>query len=59
MRIDILTLFPEMFAALNESILGRAVKDGKIENNVYDIREFTLNQHKKVDDYPFGGGAGL
>ncbi|MBP5308685.1 MAG: tRNA (guanosine(37)-N1)-methyltransferase TrmD [Clostridia bacterium] len=59
MRIDILTLFPEMFAALNESILGRAVKDGKIEINVYDIREFTLNKHKKVDDYPFGGGAGM
>ena len=59
MRIDILTLFPEMFAALNESILGRAVKGGKIEINLYDIREFTLNKHKKVDDYPFGGGAGM
>ena len=59
MKIDILTLFPEMFAALNESILGRAVKGGKIEINLHDIREYTLNKHKKVDDYPFGGGAGM
>ncbi len=59
MRIDILTLFPEMFTALYESILGRAVKDGKIEINLHDIREYTLNKHKKVDDYPFGGGAGM
>ncbi len=59
MRIDILTLFPEMFSALKESILGRAVKNGKIEINLHDIREYTLNKHKKVDDYPFGGGAGM
>ena len=59
MRIDILTLFPEMFTALNESILGRAVRGGKIEINVHDIRNYTLNKHKKVDDYPFGGGAGM
>ena len=59
MRIDILTLFPEMFTALNESILGRAVKGGKIEINIHDIRNYTLNKHKKVDDYPFGGGAGM
>ena len=59
MRIDILTLFPDMFTALHESILGRAVKGGKIEINIHDIREYTLNKHKKVDDYPFGGGAGM
>lgn len=59
MRIDILTLFPEMFSALNESILGRAQNDGKIQLNIYDIRNYTLNKHKKVDDYPFGGGAGM
>lgn len=59
MRIDILTLFPDMFTALSESILGRAQKGGKIEINLYDIRDFTLNKHKKTDDYPFGGGAGM
>ena len=59
MRIDVLTLFPDMFAALRESILGRAAKEGKIEINLYDIRDYTLNKHKKVDDYPFGGGAGM
>ncbi len=59
MRIDILTLFPEMFTALYESILGRAVKNGKIEIFLHDIRDYTLNKHKKVDDYPFGGGAGM
>jgi len=59
MRVDILTLFPEMFGPLRESILGRAVRDGKIEINLHDIREYTLNKHKKVDDYPFGGGAGM
>lgn len=59
MRIDILTLFPEMFSAMRESILGRAVKNGKIEINVHDIRDYTLNKHRKTDDYPFGGGAGM
>ena len=59
MRIDILTLFPEMFAPLTESIIGRATKNNKVEINVYDIREYTLDKHKKCDDYPFGGGAGM
>lgn len=59
MKIDILTLFPEMFAPIRESILGRATKGGKIEIAVHDIRDFTLNKHRKVDDYPFGGGAGM
>ena len=59
MRIDILTLFPEMFVPLKTSIIGRAVSDGKIEINVYDIREYTLDKHKKCDDAPFGGGAGM
>lgn len=59
MRIDILTLFPEMFTSIRESILGRAVRDGKIEINVHDIREYSLDKHKKTDDYPFGGGAGM
>ncbi len=59
MRIDILTLFPEMFSALNESILGRAQKQGKVEINVVNIRDYTEDKHLKCDDYPFGGGAGI
>ncbi len=59
MKIDILTLFPEMFSALGESILGRAQKAGKIEINVVNIRDFTEDKHLKCDDYPFGGGAGM
>lgn len=59
MRIDILTLFPEMFAPLSESIIGRATKNQKVQINVHDIREYTLDKHKKCDDYPFGGGAGM
>lgn len=59
MRIDILTLFPEMFSALNESILGRAQKQEKVEINVVNIRDYTEDKHLKCDDYPFGGGAGM
>lgn len=59
MKIDILTLFPDMFAPLKESIIGRAEDAGKIEIKIYDIRDYTLNKHKKCDDYPFGGGAGM
>ena len=59
MRIDILTLFPKMFAPLFESIVGRAVSSGKIEINIVDIREFSKDRHKKCDDAPFGGGAGM
>ena len=59
MKIDILTLFPEMFSAMNESILGRAQKSGKIEINIVNIRDYTEDKHLKCDDYPFGGGAGM
>lgn len=59
MKVKILTLFPEMFTPLQESIIGRAVKEGKIEIEIYDIRNYTLDRHKKCDDYPFGGGAGM
>ncbi|MBO5926241.1 MAG: tRNA (guanosine(37)-N1)-methyltransferase TrmD [Clostridia bacterium] len=59
MKIDILTLFPEMFTPLSESIIGRASKSGKIEINVHDIRKYASNKHKQCDDYPFGGGAGM
>jgi tRNA (guanine37-N1)-methyltransferase len=59
MKIDILTLFPEMFTPLKTSIIGRAVESGKLEINIIDIREYTLDKHKKCDDTPFGGGAGM
>ena len=59
MRIDILTLFPEMFTPLQTSIIGRAVNSGKLEINVIDIRDYTLDKHRKCDDTPFGGGAGM
>ena len=60
MRIDVLTLFPEMFGGvLGASMLGRAAEAGLLEFQVHDIRAYTENKHKKADDYPFGGGAGL
>lgn len=59
MRIDILTLFPEMFTALNSSIIGKAVEGGLLDIRVTDIRAFSKDKHMKCDDYPFGGGAGM
>ena len=59
MRFDILTLFPEMFEPLKQSIIGRAAKKGVIEINVVDIRDYTEDKHRKCDDTPFGGGAGM
>ena len=59
MKIDILTLFPEMFAPLKESVIGRAVTDGRAEIVITDIRDYTADKHKKCDDTPFGGGAGM
>lgn len=59
MRIDILTLFPEMFVPLNESILGRAQNKGVLQINTVYIRNFSLDKHLKCDDAPFGGGAGM
>ena len=59
MKITILTLFPEMFTPLSESIIGRARKKGLIEIEAVNIRDYTEDTHMKCDDYPFGGGAGL
>ena len=59
MKIDVLTLFPEMFTPLKTSIIGRAVESGKLELNIVDIRDYTLDKHRKCDDTPFGGGAGM
>ena len=60
MKIDILTLFPEMFdGVMNASILGRAQASGLLSIETHDIRAYADNKHRKTDDYPFGGGAGL
>ncbi len=60
MKIDILTLFPNMFDGfLNESIISRAISGGYVEINVHDFRKYSTDSHKKVDDYGFGGGPGM
>ena len=59
MKIDILTLFPDMFSSLNESIIGKAIEKKLIEINIINIRDFSKDKHKKVDDTPYGGGAGM
>lgn len=60
MRIDIATLFPEMCeTVLSESIIGRARRNGKIEMHCHNIRDYTINRQKSVDDYPYGGGHGM
>ncbi len=59
MKITILTLFPEMFAPLFNSIVGKAVKEGKLQIETINLRDYTEDKHKKCDDYPFGGGAGM
>ncbi len=60
MKFEVLTLFPESFESfLKTSIIGRAIDEGKIEVRLFDIRDFSENKHKKVDDVPFGGGAGM
>lgn len=59
MKIDILTIFPEMFAPLKTSLIGKAVENNKVDINIIDIRPFSAEKHKKTDDYPFGGGDGM
>ena len=59
MRFDVLTIFPEYFEVMYSGIMGRAVKDGRFSLVVTDIREYSLDKHKKTDDYPYGGGAGM
>ena len=59
MRIDILTLFPNMFEPIKTSIIGRASEKGILEVNTINIRDFSKDKHKKVDDTPYGGGAGM
>ena len=59
MKFNVLTLFPEMFSVLDESIIGRGKEKGLIDINLINIRDFSKNKHKKVDDTPYGGGAGM
>ena len=59
MRIDILTLFPDMFTPLKESIIKRATDKNAVELNIVQIRDFSKDAHKKTDDVPYGGGAGM
>src|SRR4051812_26230586 len=62
MRIDILTIFPGMFAGagpLGASIIGRAVERGIVDLRVHDLRDWTTDRHRSIDDYPYGGGAGM
>ena len=59
MKITILTLFPEMFVPLLTSVVGRAVKEEKLKIEIVNLRDYTEDKHKKCDDYPFGGGAGM
>lgn len=60
MRIDVVTLFPEMFEApLKASIIGRAMERGLVEVEVQDLRQHGMGRHRSVDDYPYGGGAGM
>ncbi|MBI5145513.1 MAG: tRNA (guanosine(37)-N1)-methyltransferase TrmD, partial [Candidatus Omnitrophica bacterium] len=60
MRIDIITIFPKMFLpVLGESIIKRAQAKGKVKICLHDLRDYTLDKHRKVDDRPFGGGSGM
>jgi tRNA (guanine37-N1)-methyltransferase len=60
MRIDIVTLFPELIEpALRTSIIGRAAESGRVEFGIHDLRDHGLGRHRSVDDYPYGGGAGM
>jgi tRNA (guanine37-N1)-methyltransferase len=59
MIINILTLFPEMFTPLSQSMLGRAAENGILDIRLFNIRDYTEDKHNRVDDTPFGGGAGM
>ena len=59
MKFDVLTLFPDMFKSLEESVIGKAIEKKLIEINLINIRDFSKDKHKKVDDTPYGGGAGM
>ena len=58
MRVDVVTIFPEAFRLLDVSLLGRARESGLIDVRVHDLRDFTHDRHRTVDDTPYGGGCG-
>lgn len=59
MRVDFLTIFPDYFAVLDLSLIGKAKTSGLVEIGVHDLRDFTSDKHRSVDDTPYGGGAGM
>ena len=59
MKIDVLTLFPQMFEPLKQSLIGKAQENNILQINLVDIRDFSQDKHKKVDDYPYSGGQGM
>lgn len=59
MRLDVLSIFPEYLAPLDLSLIGKARRDGLLDLRVHDLREFTHDRHRTVDDTPYGGGAGM
>jgi tRNA (guanine37-N1)-methyltransferase len=59
MRIDVITIFPAYLAPLRESLLGKAVDDGRVQLAVHDLRDWTTDRHRTVDDAPYGGGPGM
>ncbi|MFI6680947.1 tRNA (guanosine(37)-N1)-methyltransferase TrmD [Kribbella sp. NPDC050470] len=59
MRLDVVTIFPEYLAALDLSLVGKAAKSGLLDVNLHDLREWTYDRHRTVDDTPYGGGAGM
>ena len=59
MRFDVITIFPDYFAPLQLSLIGRAIADGLLELRVHDLRDWTHDRHRTVDDTPCGGGAGM
>ena len=59
MNINVVTLFPEMFEALNASLIGKAQENNLVDIKIHNLRDYSKNKHKKCDDYPFGGGAGM
>jgi len=58
-KISILTVFPDMYGALHQSVVGRAIEDGAFALDVVNVRDYSADKHRRTDDYPFGGGAGM
>lgn len=59
MKIDVLTLFPEVYSVLDSGIIGKALKKGLFQTEIFNIRDYSRDKHKRCDDYAFGGGAGM